>query len=216
MKLLTKYNLACSPFQHLVNLLAGSENSSKEETIYSAGVKRVLNQALALDDCTSGYVLQWKNGVEAELDLLTWAVSLEIPINDKFLDFHTGHNTHPCALHGASQHPDMGQFSCDHIIESLYGRIVSMVRSNDREQNLGPMEREEILKNELQRKLGEMPRQIGSQKGRPGEIKVTWADKENTLNFEQHGLIFECRVTLHRERVCAEKKKSELLGYGKP
>jgi len=121
----------------------------------------------------------------------------------------------PCTLSRAdAEAVKTSHFSCDHVIIHLYARFLETIRSIRQKKNSGPMDTDANLRSKVTEKLSQMPRQVQSKTGRPGEIVVTWVDKESYVASELHGLDYKCRVTLHRERTCASTK-NDLLGYGK-
>jgi hypothetical protein len=199
----------------MIDQLQAARDSDKEVTGYFATLKRLLSAALASEPSTSDYTMQWKSGEETEHDFFVWTHTPSIIISDKFGDFRRGHMGLPCSLSRAdAEAVKTSHFSCDHLIIHLYGRFLESVRSIRRKQNLGPMDTDANLRFQMTEKLSQMPRQVRSKTGGAGEIVVTWVDKESCVASELHGLDYECRVTLHRERTCASKR-NDLLGYGK-
>lgn len=169
-------------------------------------VKRALRASLCLDTRTKDLELVFKDGTAAELDLLL--DGMKLMINEKWLDFDASHENVPCWLSRLSSTAGFSgdTFSCDHVITDLYDMVLMEV-DKDRREKHGAVEEDGLLRLRLVENLRQMPRVIETAPGcNPGEIDVTWMDSEGDLAARLHGLDVKYRVTLHRERTCAQKR----------
>lgn len=207
-----KYGLVRTPQQQQRYLLKTAPNSQLEETDYSKSVKWCLRAALALSKSTENLVLSFKSGATVDLDLLL--LDDAVLINDKWLDFQESHKNTPCWLSRQS----IGQvdtFSCLHIIMYLHDLVlVELTKYSD--TGTGRIfATEPFLPLKVQESLQQMPLMVETAStGRPYEMKVSWSDSDNDL-ASKLGLDPKCRVTLHRESTCSQKRLHPLGQNGK-
>lgn len=186
--------------------------SDLEQTPYSEALMRSLKTMLALDERTKDFAIVFKSGEKADLDLLLQGSCLLI--NDKWLDFERSHLKAPCWLsrNGVSRH-DM---PCDHILTRLYDLILCELKKVPASQLDKPAESNDTLRLKMSDSLRQMPRMIGITQGeKPGELVITWTMLERDLVFKMYGFDLRCRVTLHRESNCSDKKADVLFYVGK-
>lgn len=186
--------------------------SDLEQTPYSEALTRSLRAMLALDERTKDIAIVFKSGEKADLDLLLQGSCLLI--NDKWLDFERSHLKAPCWLsrNGVSRH-DM---PCDHILTRLYDLILCELKKVPASQLDKPAESNDTLRLKMSDSLRQMPRMIGITQGeKPGELVITWTMLERDLVFKMYGFDLRCRVTLHRESNCSDKKADVLFYVGK-
>jgi hypothetical protein len=192
--------------------LHNASPSDLEQTPYSEALTRSLKAMLALDERTKDFAIIFKSGEKADLDLLLQGSSLLI--NDKWLDFERSHLRAPCWLsrYEVTRH----EMPCDHIITRLYYLILRELEKSPASQIDKPAESNGTLKLKMSDSLRQMPRMIEIIQGeKPGELVITWTMLERDLVFKMYGFDLRCRVTLHRESNCSEKKADVLFHVGK-
>jgi hypothetical protein len=149
----------------------------------------------------------FKNGQKAELDLLLHQTDLLI--HERWLDFDASHQAAPCWLSRLALRNKMqiDTFSCDHIIVGLYELVLAEIKKGPGEETVDEVEKDSSLRLKVSESLRQMPRKIKMVQGsKGGEIEVSWTDMESDMASRMHGLNVECRVTLHRESICAQKR----------
>jgi hypothetical protein len=188
-------------------LLHNAPLSLEENTPYSAGVKRALIAALSVDTRTQNLEIVFKSGSSAELDLLLEDSQLQV--NEKWLDFRASHKDAPCGLSRLAFAEDLAihTFSCDHVINELYDLVLVEIKK-ERDTECGALrEKDNSLQLRVSESLRQMPRMINIIHGyNDGEVLVSWTDPESTLLSKLHHLDLKCRVTLHRESTCSQKR----------
>ncbi|KAF8853690.1 hypothetical protein BDZ45DRAFT_806466 [Acephala macrosclerotiorum] len=202
-----KCNLVRTPQEQRHFLLANAPISDLQEDSYSNGFKRILSAALGLDERTSHLNLVFKSGAAADLDLLLDGDNLII--NDKWLDFKTSHRKAPCWLSRIGIKVE--DFSCDHIIYKLYGLVLAEFKKSPQLPANQAAEGYDSLRLEVAESLRQMPRTIVVLEGnRGGELSVFWTVVEEDWMWQLYEIELKCRVTLHRERTCSEKRADVL------
>ena len=163
--------------------------------------------ALSVDTRTRNLELIFKGGSSAELDLLLEDSKLQV--NEKWLDFHASHEDAPCGLSRLALSEDLviHTFSCDHVINELYD-LVLVEFNKERDTEPGVVkEKDNSLRLKVSESLRQMPRMIDIIHGdNDSEILVSWTDPESSLLSKLHHLDLKCRVTLHRESTCSQKR----------
>lgn len=146
------------------------------------------------------------------MDLLLRQSTLQI--NEKWLDFRASHDEVPCWLSRLSsvEKINTNMFSCDHVVAELFDLVLMEITKDKTGDNAASGEKDSTLRIRVNESLRQMPRMVESTHGdEPGEINVTWTDPESILASKIHGVDLKCRVTLHREQTCADKR-NELVG----
>jgi hypothetical protein len=204
--------LVRTPQEQRCHLLKMAPDSQHKETPYSAGVERSLRAALTLDPSTKDFELAFKVGATVDLDLLL--VDDTLLINDKWLDFQESHKNAPCWLSRQS----IGQvntFSCLHVVTHLHDLVlVELTRYSDTRtgRTIGT---EPFLSLSVHESLQQMPLMVEMVSTDAAcELKVSWSDSDHDL-ASVHGLDPKCRVTLHRESTCSQKRFDPLIQNGK-
>jgi hypothetical protein len=209
---LQKYRLVRTPQQQQRYLLKTAPNSQLEETPYSKSVKWSLRAALALSKSTENLVLSFKSGTTVDLDLLLLDDTLLI--NDKWLDFQESHKNSPCWLSRQS----IGQvntFSCLHVVTHLHDLVLVELTQYSDTGTGRAFVMEPSLSLRVHESLQQMPLMVETvPTGMPYELKVSWSDSDHDL-ASVHGLDPKCRVILHRESTCSQKKFDPLGQNGK-
>lgn len=163
--------------------------------------------ALSVDTRTQNLELVFKGGSSGELDLLLEDSQLQI--NEKWLDFRASHKDAPCGLSRLALSEDLviHTFSCDHVINELYDLVLVEI-NKERDTEPGVLkEKENSLRLKISESLRQMPRMIDIIHGdNDGEIYVSWTDPESSLLSKLHHLDLKCRITLHRESTCSQKR----------
>jgi hypothetical protein len=163
-KKLRSYDLVKTPQERREELLCNTATSVKEETAYSNDVKRALMGVLALDERTRNLEVVFKSGAEAELDLLLhgWRVL----INDKWLDFHSSHDSGGCDLsvEASRQHVNIDTFDCGHIITELYDSLVAELSRYQRDHKLSA-EGSSALRRRAAEKIRQTPSRVSVAQG---------------------------------------------------
>ena len=209
---LRRFNLVRTPQEHQCHLLHNAPIAEDKGTPYSAGVERALRAALALDGRTRALEVIFRNGTSTDLDLMLFQSTLEI--NDKWLDFRQSHSRTACWLSRRSNEelPNMGHFSCDHVVTNLYDLVLKELTRNPGLSHGELSESNETLHQRVCDNLRQMPRMVESCTGIfPGEISVSWVDLEGEMISRVYGLNPRCQVTLHRERTCSLRRGDLLL-----
>jgi hypothetical protein len=126
-KKLREYGLIETPEERRENSFCHAPDSDKEATAYSNGVRRALKGVLALDRETAKLEIVFKAGTDAGMNLLVHDSTSRLLINDKWLEFHTSHESSDCdlALEASHQHLNIDTFDCGHIIVELYDYLVA-------------------------------------------------------------------------------------------
>ncbi|KAH7305638.1 hypothetical protein BKA65DRAFT_560112 [Rhexocercosporidium sp. MPI-PUGE-AT-0058] len=200
---LRRFGLVRTPEEHCHYLLQNAPISTVKESSYSEGVKRALRAALALDDRTRCLNVTFKVNPKAYLDLLV--VGSDLFINDKFLDFDKSHQRVSCFL---SQYKiDPPDFPCDHIIVGLHESILRELKKRSKSPQQSSLTKfSSRLK--LEENLRQMPRLIDLAPGNaPGELAVSWSISESGRIYDLYGLDLMCRVTLHRQSTCSDRRE---------
>ncbi len=204
---LRRFNLARTVQEERCHLLYNAPLSIEADTLYSAGVKRALMATLSVDTRTQNLEIVFKSAFSAELDLLLEDSQLQV--NEKWLDFRASHKDAPCGLSRLALSEDLviHTFSCDHVINELYDLVlVEINKERDIESGLLE-EKDNSLRLRVSESLRQMPRMIDIIHGdNDGEILVSWTDPESSLLSKLHHLDLKCRVTLHRESTCSQKR----------
>ncbi|KFX87760.1 hypothetical protein V490_08034 [Pseudogymnoascus sp. VKM F-3557] len=207
---LRRFSIARTVEEERYHLLHNSPVALEVDTPYSAGVKRALMAALSVDTRTQNLKIIFKSGSSAELSLLLEDSQLQV--NDKWLDFRTSHKDAPCGLSRLAFAEDLAihTFSCDHVINELYDLVLVEII---REKECGALkEKDDSLRLRVSESLRQMPRMITITHGyNDGEILVSWTDPESSLLSKLHHLNLKCRITLHRESTCSQRRL-DLIG----
>jgi len=176
--------------------------------------------ALALHPRTGGLKLNFKSGVNTDLDLLLFESTLEI--NDKWLSFWESHQRNPCRLSRGDHRPspDSDHFTCSHIVTTLYELVLEELIFKELRQH-PELSHDELsrsnrsLNQRVSESLRKMPIMVTAAPGvHPGKIEVSWIDLEGDILSRAHGLDPQCRVVLHRESECSAKRSELLLAFG--
>jgi hypothetical protein len=200
---LRRYKLVRTPQEQQYHLLHNAPVAVVLETPYSAGLKRALSAALALNSKTRDLRFVFKGGDTGNLNLLI--DGSDLLIHEDWLDFKASHQAAPCWLStlASTQEVNIETFSCDHIINDLYNLVLNEFKSD--------VGMACSLRLKVSESLREMPRKVEIAQGPDtGEIEVSWVDAAGEIASKLHGLNVKCRITLHRESTCSQKK-SELL-----
>ncbi|KAK2627369.1 hypothetical protein QTJ16_003335 [Diplocarpon rosae] len=206
-KLLVQHGLAQTPKEYCHRLMECAPVSKLEDSTYIAGVKRALASALALDTRTENLTVIFKDNSKAEIDLLI--LGSELLINDKWLDYNKTHKNGTCFLweYGMKE----PEFPCDHTISRLYGIIISKISTTpllDR----STLESESSLREMLNENLRQMPRMIHIRQGKStGQLEIVWTGLESKMVWRIYGVEMMCRITLHLERTCKDRKADLLF-----
>ena len=209
---LRKYTLVRTPQEQQCFLLEKAPHSQHKETRYSASVKRSLRAALALDQSTQNFTLDFKTGASVDLDLLL--VDDSLLVNDKWLDFEESHKNAPCWLSQQS----VGQvttFSCLHVLTHLYDLVLVELTRYLETKTGRTIAMEPSLSLRVRENLQQMPLVVETILTEAAcELKVSWSDSDHDL-ASVHGLDPKCQVTLHRESTCSQKQSDLLKQDGK-
>lgn len=181
---------------------------------YSVGVQRALRAALALDVKTKGLKVVFKNGATADFDLILFESTLEI--NNKWLDFKQSHSNTVCWLSRQSndEPSTMSHFSCDHIALTLYELVLEEGRRDPGFTHRESSESKATLCQKVSENLRHMPMMVETCLGGPGEIIVSWVDRDGGMVSRVYGLNPKLEITLHKELSCG-LKRCDLLRSGK-
>lgn len=175
-------------------------------------VRRAFSAALALDTRTKGLRLVFKSAGQTGLDLLL--DKSDLLIHKKWLDFHSSHEKAACWLSrlASTSEVNVEKFSCDHIVTDLYDLVLTELGKGQTIEPDGLTETEGSLRLRVSGSLRHMLRIVEIAPGeRLGEIEVSWTDQESDMAYKMHDLNLKCRITLHRESTCSNKKL-DLLG----
>lgn len=167
---------------------------------------------MKLHQSTQNFTLVFKNGATVDLDLLL--VDRELLINDRCLDFHESHKNAPCWLSQQS----IGlvkTFLCLHVVVHLYDLVlVELTRDSDTRPGKS-LAIEPSLSLRVRESLQQMPLVVEMALTKAAcELRVSWSDSDHDL-ASVHGLDPKCRVTLHRETSCSQKRFDYLQQNGK-
>ncbi|PVH72999.1 hypothetical protein DL98DRAFT_576490 [Cadophora sp. DSE1049] len=209
---LRKYGLVRTPREQQCYLLNQAPRTQSRGTTYSLGVERALRAALALDSRTKDLNLIFKSGAKTDLDLLLDGCDLQI--NDKWLDFKNSHRLAPCRLSRQAyrEYSNADHFSCDHIVTDLYELVLDELKRHDEIDSNESSESDSSLYQRLCEQLRQMPVMVESRVGTSSEmIVVSWTDLDGDVLSRLYGLDPKCRVTLHRESTCSNRRDDLLL-----
>jgi len=129
-------------------------------------------------------------------------------INDKWLSFKLSHIIAPCHLSCTASNESFNAelFSCDHIIVRLYDLILLELAktTSTSGRNLPDADN---LRVQVSEALRHMPQMISiSAKDHVQALSVNWMYAASDMDRKAHGVDLKCRVTLHRESTCSNKK----------
>lgn len=175
---------------------------------------RALRAALALDVKTKDLKVVFKNGATTDFDLILFESTLEI--NNKWLDFKQSHSKTACWLSRQSndESSTMSHFSCDHIALTLYELVLEEVMRDPGFAHRESSESKATLCQKVSENLRHMPMMIETCLGGPGEIIVSWIDRDGGMVSRVYGLNPKLEITLHQESSCA-LKRGDLLRSSK-
>jgi hypothetical protein len=187
-------------------LLHNAPVAEDNRSPYSAGVWRALRAALALDVKTKDLKVVFKNGATTDFDLILFESTLEI--NNKWLDFKQSHSKTACWLSRQSndESSTMSHFSCDHIALTLYELVLEEVMRDPGFAHRESSESKATLCQKVSENLRHMPMMIETCLGGPGEIIVSWIDRDGGMVSRVYGLNPKLEITLHQESSCALKR----------
>ncbi|KAJ5046834.1 uncharacterized protein L3040_004059 [Drepanopeziza brunnea f. sp. 'multigermtubi'] len=200
---LRKYHIVRTPEEYRHDLLHNAPGSSVEETPYSAGVKRALSAALALDERTKDLKVIFKQASKSGLELLL--DENDLLISDTYLDFAASHRTISCYLWECAINPP--DFPCDHIIVGLYETILHDLKKGGQPLLQKSFESNISLRQKLDVNLRQMPRIVELIPGKSTEeLMVSWTDLESNMISRLHGLDMMYKATLHKRSICSDKQ----------
>ena len=212
-KALYKFSFVRTPREHCRYLLLHAPVIGDTTVQHGVETKRLLNMGMSLNSRSSGYTFTFKQSSINGLDLLLQ--DKEILVDAKYLDFEIAHLSLPCHL--SDEGIKFNTNPCDHVIEHLYRRAVGAVFGNGTaEGDLTVKENNTKQEREFRKCLKQMPRAVQLHEGeKPGELTVTWTDAESEMMFLFYGIQLDCRVTLHCETTCSNRRMDQLAGMGK-
>lgn len=206
-----RWKLVRTPQEQRHFLLANAPITNAQATPYSNSFMRVFSAALGLDERTRHLNLVFKSGTSADLDLLLDGNNLLI--NDKWLDFKANHRKASCWLSRLGI--EVGDFSCDHIIYDLHCLVMTEFKKHPNTKPDQQGDSTTSLRLEVAESLRQMPRSILVQEGdHDGELNVSWTVVEEDLMRQLYKMEMKCRVTLHRESTCSDKRTDVLFLCG--
>lgn len=215
--ILTRFDLVRTPQEEIKHLFTTSATSACQTSLFSENVQRALRAALALSERTSDVTVLFVEGGQVGIDLLYEPEKKTVKVHEKWLNFEEIHKTATCHVSrlATTQSVASEVLFCDHIIEEIYGMVLSEIV-----EGLGLRQNESIvlersLRNEVRDKLQQMPRGIcvtSTQLG--GELEVCWWDSESAL-VSKFFPDTKIHIVLHRENTCSGERSNLLHQQGK-
>lgn len=185
--------------------------AAADESLYAAGFKRVLSAALALDERTKDLTVIFKSNSQCGLELLI--TGSDLLITDSYLDFDASHQKTSCFLWEYDIAPP--KFPCHHIVIGLYESILHDLKKDSKVLQREVLQTQSSLRQKLDISLRQMPRMVGLIPGKSiGELEVSWTDLESDIVYKLYGLDLMCKVVLHRESTCSDRKTDLLYQSG--
>jgi hypothetical protein len=212
---LKKFRLVRTPQEEQIRLFHNAPEVTDKGTIYSTGLKRALNAALALDTRTKGLEIVFKAVDKAQLALRLSGSKLEI--NATWLDFRASHEKAPCWLSrpAHAEKSMIDQFSCDHIATHLYQLVLEELKRHPGMIAGESSDSDSSLYQRVCESLRQMPMMVEASPGRQsGEVEVSWTSLEGDHFSRMYHFDPKCRITLHRESTCS-LRRDDLLAPSK-
>lgn len=212
-KPLHNFGFLRTPEEHCHHLLLKAPGYNDKVTQYAIETMRLLRMGMSLSSRTRNYEFVFKKVSLSGLDLLRQ--DQQLLVDAKFLDFKEAHKSHPCRLTDKGIVSDSNP--CDHIIEHLYKLACQTVLAGDTiGDDATVKESNDKQEREFRESFKEMPRAVQlHESNQLGELIVEWIDTESERMFYLYKIELRCRVTLHRESSCADRRNDLLAGLGK-